>query len=172
MSASGEHTGNLLKEGERPERLGQHRTRDLSTLSNTRDEQHRRWSLEGGEVGGEIQAVHLRQKDVRYDKGERPLQAVREGEGLLPIFRCEDRVALIGQRLRQDAAEYGVVLDKQDYVLTGLLRTHWLFRTHPTVTECSHQGLCWGSISTDRLTLAVRHVTSLAPASDPAQARC
>ena len=124
MSARGEHTGNLLKEGERPERLRQHRTGDLPTLSNARDEQHRRWRLEGGEVSGEIQAIHLRQKDVRYDKCEWPLQAAREGKGLLPIFRREDRVALIGQRLRQAAAEYGVVLDKKPYVLTGWLRAH------------------------------------------------
>jgi hypothetical protein len=121
MFPSGEHAGNLLKECEGPKRLSQHRTRDPPTLANSRDKQHRRWRLEGGKVGGEIQTIHLGQQDIRHDKCELPSQAAREGKGLLPVFSCEDSVALIGQRLRQDAAEYGVVLDNQHHILTQLL---------------------------------------------------
>ena len=103
---------NLLEEGNRPERLGEDRTRHIPVCGNARDEQDGRWRLEAGKLGGEFQAVHHRQQDVGHDKAESPFQCAGDSQGLFAVLSRKDSEPLIDQRPRQDTAEHCVVLYK------------------------------------------------------------
>jgi hypothetical protein len=125
MLSARKHVSNLPEEGTRPERLGEHRTGHFPLTDNAGDEQYGRWSLEVGEAVGKFQSIHQGQEEVSYDKVE--AQRAGDGQGRFAIIRCEDSVALISQRLRQDTAEDCVVLHYQDCRSTRLHGAHETF---------------------------------------------
>src|SRR5688572_24789674 len=51
------HAGNLLQEGTRPERLGEHRTGHIPVSGNAGEEQYGRRRLEAGKAGGKFDAA-------------------------------------------------------------------------------------------------------------------